>query len=86
MTRKPKRRLELKQGKANPQRPASGPDRVFTGACFSILGKLVEVAGTCGSRSNNFSPIKINDLREVVGNPERVYRVAHKNGSEKENA
>jgi hypothetical protein len=42
------------------------------------LGKLVEVAGTCRSASNNFSPIKINDLREVAGNPERVYRVAHK--------
>ena len=78
MIRKPKRHLELRQGKANPQRPAPGPDRAFTGACFSILGKLVEVAGTCRRRSNNFSPIKINDLHEVAGNPERVYRVAHR--------
>ena len=78
MIRKPKRHLELRQGKANPQRPAPGPDRAFTGACFSILGKLVEVAGSCRRRSNNFSPIKINDLREVAGNPERVYRVAHR--------
>jgi hypothetical protein len=29
--------------------------------------KLVELAGSCRSHSNNFSPIKINDLQKLAG-------------------
>jgi hypothetical protein len=42
-----------------------------------VFPKLVELAGSCRSRSDNFSPIKINDLQELAGCRGSAYRDAH---------